>query len=112
MLNNKKLQQRYLDSFKAAVNDDLNTPQALAVMWDVLKDDELGNHDKYLLLLEFDRVFGLELGNVQEEKVPATVKKLAEERLLARKKKDWKKRKNYFLLEVFVALVVVVVAFV
>ena len=60
-------------------------------MWDVLKDDELGNHDKYLLMLEFDRVFGLELGNVQEEKVPATVKKLAEERLLARKKKDWKK---------------------
>ncbi|HLC90335.1 MAG TPA: DALR domain-containing protein, partial [Candidatus Nanoarchaeia archaeon] len=89
--DNKKLQQRYLDSFKAAVNDDLNTPQALAVMWDVLKDDELGNHDKYLLLLEFDRVFGLELGNVQEEKVPAAVKKLAEERLLARKKKEWKK---------------------
>jgi len=89
--DNKKLQQRYLDSFMTAVNDDLNTPQALAVMWDVLKDDELGNHDKYLLMLEFDRVFGLELGNVQEEKVPATVKKLAEERLLARKKKDWKK---------------------
>lgn len=89
--DNKKLQKKYLDQFTKEINDDLNTPKALATMWEVLKDDKLENHDKYLLVLEFDKVFGFELGKLKQEKVPAEIKKLAEERLKARNDKDWKK---------------------
>ena len=87
----KALQKKYLNQFTKEINDDLNTAKALATMWAVLKDDKLKNHDKYFLVLEFDKVFGFEFGNLKEEKIPAELKKLAEERLKARQEKDWAK---------------------
>ncbi len=80
----------YLERFAGDVNDDLNTPRALATLWDVLKDEALDEHSKYLLLLEFDKVLGFNLGSIAETKIPAEIKELAEQRLLARKQKDWK----------------------
>src|SRR3989338_604153 len=88
---NKKEQEKCFNQFTAQVNDDLNTPQALATMWDMLKDEKLSSKDKEVLLLIFDRIFGLNLGSIKEEKVPAEVMKLAQERDEARKNKDWKK---------------------
>ncbi len=84
-------QKKYLDQFTAQINDDLNTPQVLATMWDLLKDDALSNKDKYALLLKFDAIFGFDLKKVKGEKIPAAVVTLAEERLQARQNKDWKK---------------------
>ena len=89
--DNVELQKRYIEQFTAEVNDDLNTPKALATMWEVLKDDELSDHDKKYLLLQFDKVFGFNLGDLQTENIPANVTSLAEERLIARNQKDWKK---------------------
>ena len=87
----KSKQKKYLDSFTEEVNDDLNTPKALAVMWEAVKDEHLAESDKYALLLQFDQVLGLGLSEVRQEKIPVEVKKLAEERLKARLGKDWKK---------------------
>lgn len=86
-------QKKFLDSFIEDVNDDLNTAKALATVWDVLKDEHLTDKDKRTLLLKFDKVMGLNLSKLKKEKtkVPTEVKKLAEERLLARNNKDWKK---------------------
>ena len=84
-------QKKYLDQFTAQVNDDLNTPQALATMWDMLKDGVLSAKDKLGLLLKFDAIFGLDLKTAEEEKIPPQVLRLALERLQARQKKDWKK---------------------
>lgn len=88
---NKSRQKKYLNQFTKDVNDDLNTPKALATMWEVLKDSKLSDKDTYFLLLQFDRIFGFNLGSLKEEKIPAEVKGLAEERSKARNKKDWKK---------------------
>ena len=88
---NKTKQQKYLLEFTDNVNDDLNTPKALATMWDVLKDDTLSGRDKYSLVLKFDEVLGLDLKKLRKEKIPQDIITLAEERLNARKKKDWKK---------------------
>ena len=65
----------------------------MAVLWDVLKDENLTDKDKRSLLLKFDEIFGLNLKKLKEEKtkLPAEIKKLAEERLKARHNKDWKK---------------------
>jgi cysteinyl-tRNA synthetase len=84
-------QQKYLKRFKSELNDDLNTSKGLATMWDVLKDSELSDHDKYLLLLQFDKIFGFNLGEIEKEDIPAEVLKLADEREKARDVKDWKK---------------------
>ncbi len=92
--DNKNLQKKHLNKFTKEINDDLNTSKALATMWDVVKDDKLNHHDKYFLLLEFDRIFGFNLGNIKKDKVPTNVKKLAEERLKARASKDWKNSDN------------------
>ena len=49
--------------------------------------------DIYNLALQFDKVFALDFDKVKEEKValdlPADVKELAEQRLAARKAKNW-----------------------
>lgn len=80
----------YLSRFTEAINDDLNMPKALAVMWDMLKDEDVGN--KLSLLIEFDRVLGLGINEMKKEEVeiPPQVQDLLKKRNEARKKKDWK----------------------
>ena len=51
--------------FWDAVHNDLDLPTALAVTWDMVRS-ELPPSDKLELLLDFDRVFGLDLGQVPE----------------------------------------------
>ncbi|MDO8503461.1 MAG: cysteine--tRNA ligase [bacterium] len=77
--------------FLAAVNDDLNTPQAIAVLWDTLKSN-VPSPDKYDLLLYFDEVLGLDVGKVSKvPKVPKAVMELVGEREKARKAGDFKR---------------------
>ena len=81
-----------IDKFKTAINDDLNMPQALAITWEAIKAD-LSDKIKRATLLEFDKVLGLSLNKVKPTtvKIPAEIKKLAEERQAARANKDWTK---------------------
>ncbi len=85
----KEVSSLYKEKFKKAINDDLNTPQALAVAWNVLKDQNLKKEEKYNLLIDFDRVFGLNLE--EEQKIPENIKEMAKEREMARRKKDFEK---------------------
>ncbi len=85
----KKVKE-YKKKFLEYINDDLNTPQALSLLWQMLKDDELSDKEKLVLALDFDRVFGLRLKDARK-KIPKEIIKLAEERLKARKEKDWKR---------------------
>ncbi len=80
--------EKYLSAFTEAVNDDLNTPKALAVVWEMVRDEDV---DRYSLLLKFDEILGLGLKDIKKEKIPAEVTRLAEERLKARNDKDWAK---------------------
>lgn len=78
----------FQQQFKLALENDLQTAQAVAVMWDMIKSD-ITNEEKYYLLTDFDKVFGLNLNNVLEEKIDANIIILAEKRLEARKKRDF-----------------------
>jgi len=77
--------------FLSIINDDINSPKALAYLWDVLRDNRLNNSEKYELVLDFDRFFGLEIDKEEKLTVPANIKKMTEEREEARKNKEWKK---------------------
>ena len=68
--------------------DDLNMPQALAVLWKTLESG-LSTADKRATVLEFDRVLGLSLADIQAEAIPVAIAKLAAEREEARERKDW-----------------------
>ena len=89
-------QQSYREAFRAAMCDDLNTPRALAVAFDVAKSTSLPNADKRTLLVEFDSVLGLDLeataarlsqGDASES--DPRIDALLEERNAARAAKDY-----------------------
>ena len=79
-----------IERFGNEVNDDLNTPRALALAWDVLRGD-LPPAVRRATLVAFDRVFGLGLATwaPREEAIPDEVKALAEARAAARRTKQW-----------------------
>ncbi|XOB40927.1 MAG: cysteine--tRNA ligase [Candidatus Nealsonbacteria bacterium] len=89
--SNKKKFNKYKNKFLEYINDDLNIPNALALTWNLIKDKDLSNKDKYRLLLDSDKVFGLELDKVKEIRIPQKVKDLVKKREEFRKKDDWKK---------------------
>jgi cysteinyl-tRNA synthetase len=59
------------------VENDLNTAEALTIVWQVLKS-QINNTQKYRLLLEFDRVLGLGLVAMSETDLPTVEKKFVE----------------------------------
>jgi cysteinyl-tRNA synthetase len=89
--NAKDLYDKCKKDFENAVNDDINMPEALSVVWNLIKEKELGNKEKYSLLLDFDKVLGLGIAGFGEEKIPEEIKRLAAEREKARKAKDFAK---------------------
>jgi len=76
--------------FSEAVNDDLNMPKALAVMWKLIKSNYPSSTKKQSLLV-MDEVLGLGLAKIKKEKliIPLKVKKLLQERQKARQLKNW-----------------------
>ncbi len=80
----------FRDTFDAAISDNLNTPQALAVVWEVVKSN-IPAPDKYDLLIDFDEVLGLnlkEVTGVSNVEIPSDIQDLAKKRdqLRAQKK--------------------------
>ena len=88
--NGSPLTKGYQKKFLDFINDDLNMPKALALMWDAIKDQRLKIKDKRELLLDFDKVFGLDLAKVRRPKIPQEIIKLVREREKYRKKGDFK----------------------
>ena len=86
-------QAPYRARFRAALADDLNAPQAMAVVWEVARSSELSEADRRDLLLDFDRALGL---NLAEAELAAEVAEsdpridgLVAEREAARASKDF-----------------------
>ncbi len=87
--DDKKINEKYLKEFEKAMNDDLNTPEALQVLWKLVRDEKASG--KIQTIKKIDSVFGLDLLKKEKISVPAEIKKLVDEREKARKNKDWKK---------------------
>jgi len=79
----------YLSEFQKAIDDDLNMPKALQVLWKLVRDEKAVG--KIKTIGKMDEVFGLDLLKKETEKIPSEIKKIADEREKARKEKNWKK---------------------
>lgn len=91
----------YAERFKKALYDDLNTPEAIAVMWELIRDESVSQGEKRATLLDFDRVLAIgfsESVKKQEKtklpvrskgEIPDDVQRLAAERDAARKAGDF-----------------------
>jgi len=85
--------QEYKQQFVEAINNDLDVPKALTIFWKALKDEDMSNTEKYGLIIDFDKVFGLHLDQIKEEEIiiNEALRKLIDEREKARQDKNWKK---------------------
>ena len=87
--------ESYKDAFFAALFNDLRCPEALAVMWKMLKDNSITEGEKLSLLYSMDKVLGLDLDKIEakkEEKVGGEEEwKLVEERKQAKAEKNYQR---------------------
>lgn len=89
-ISEEKLNE-YKQKFLNAINDDLNFPLALGVIWDIVRREQKSK-DIYNLVLDFDKALGLKLDEVKLSanlNVPEEILKLANLRQEARKNKNF-----------------------
>ena len=82
--------KKYDDMFKEALSNDLNTSNALTILYDVLKSD-ISNNTKLKLIESFDKVLSLDL--LKKNKVSNEIEEKALKLLEERNK--YKQEKNY-----------------
>ncbi|MBS4052608.1 MAG: cysteine--tRNA ligase [Methylomonas sp.] len=85
------------EHFLGLVSDDMNTPQALAYIWDIIKDEALTAADKRATIIACDAILGLALSEESRRikdrlaSAPQTLHDLIKERSVARQNKQWDK---------------------
>ncbi|MCH7529795.1 cysteine--tRNA ligase [Patescibacteria group bacterium] len=96
----------YRSRFSSFINDDLNTPKAIALIWKLVHDENVPQEDKKATLLHFDTVLGLGFSeskqgtldllsqyqkNLSNEDTPKKIQNLLKKREIARNEKEWEK---------------------
>ena len=84
----------FLSEFEEAINDDLNIPLAVGVLWKVIRYP-VKSRKLYDLILKMDQIFSLDFSNPKikekspDETLPPEILQLIEERQKARKEKNF-----------------------
>jgi cysteinyl-tRNA synthetase len=93
--NKGQILENYKKQFQEAIENDVNIPNALAVLWKLLRSKERPE-DKSATILDFDKVFGLNLKSAlsaKGKKLPAqTVEKIED---LIKKREEARNAKNF-----------------
>lgn len=83
--------EEYTKRFEDAINDDINMPLVMAVVWDVAREKEKSK-DYYDLLMKFDTILSLDLDKVEKQETYSDeINAILEERKIARQNKDFAK---------------------
>lgn len=85
--DDKKTNEKYLKEFEKEMDDDFNAPNALQVLWKLVRDEKAIG--KYQTVKKIDEVFGLKLLEKERLAIPKEVSELLKKREVARKEKDW-----------------------
>tara|TARA_Y100000310_G_scaffold100335_1_gene98198 strand:+ start:2416 stop:3780 length:1365 start_codon:yes stop_codon:yes gene_type:complete len=83
-----KTNPKYLNQFEKAMDNDLDTANALDILWKLVRDKKAIG--KIQTIKKIDEIFGLDLLKQEKTTVPSNIKKLVNEREKARKDKDFK----------------------
>ncbi|MFB6181434.1 MAG: cysteine--tRNA ligase [Candidatus Magasanikbacteria bacterium] len=86
---NKPGDPKLEEEFMEAINDDLNTAEALSVLWKGFEQDRISRN----LISKFDKILGLDLLELKEKevKIPEEVQELLEMRAEAREAGNWER---------------------
>ncbi len=94
-----KVNEKYKKAFTHSINDNINTPAALAILWELIKDASIKPEDKKATILDFDIVFGLNISShklneldfdAHSDMLPEKIRNILKEREKARVARDWK----------------------
>jgi cysteinyl-tRNA synthetase len=86
-----EVSENYLSKFKTFLENDIDLPNAIAVLWEVARDENVSAGSKYATMRKFDEVLGLKLGDNIAIEIPTDILDLANERKAARENKDYAK---------------------
>ena len=86
--DDEKINDKYLAEFQEKINNDLDMPGALAVLWNLLRDEKA--EGKKQTIAKMDEILGLKLNEGEKIEIPEQIETLMKEREQARKNKDWK----------------------
>ncbi len=87
---NLEVVEIYKNNFKEALEDNLNTSNALTVLFDVLKNNNLDDYNKLIVIEDFDKVLSLDLLK-DDNVIPKEINDLVNERNIAKSNKDFNK---------------------
>ncbi len=84
------IDEGFTDQFREQINDDLNLPKAVALVWELARSP-LPDATKKATILLFDQVLGLKLRDWQpvEEIIPVEIQTLVSDRQRMRSEKRW-----------------------
>lgn len=85
----KKPDTAYMREFVGSLSDDINTSKALAVLWNMLKDEDLNDNIKKKTALEMDKLLGIEI----DKKLPPTPTSIEEK---IEERDDYRAKKDFF----------------
>lgn len=94
---NEQAALRYKEEFKKCLEDDLNTANAITVLYDMLKTDELNSSQKLELVADFEKVLSLDLLKEETIEIHDELAEYIEE--MIQKRQDAKKNKDYQLAD-------------
>lgn len=88
-IKDKGINKEYLKDFENTIDNDLDMPGALGILWNLARDKKAKG--KLGTIKKMDEIFGLDLLKSEKIKIPEKVKTLVKEREESRKEKNWKK---------------------
>ncbi|MCL4387332.1 cysteine--tRNA ligase, partial [Patescibacteria group bacterium] len=94
----KEIFEKYKNEFSESLADDLNIAKAIGLVWQIIKSKDVDERTKLELILDFDKVLGLKLSEVNSPagesaniEIPEEILELKKERDEARRQKNWQK---------------------
>ena len=87
--DDKKLNKKYLEEFQNEIDDDINLPNGLAVLWTLIRDEKA--EGKLRTIKKMNDVFCFDLFKKEQIKIPEIIKHLLRDRENFRSLKEWKK---------------------
>lgn len=88
--------EKYQKKFKQQLSNDLNTANALTILYEVIKTEELSNTEKIELIKNFDQVLSL---NLLENKIDIGIDETKYIEEMIKKRNEAKKNKDYNLAD-------------
>ncbi len=106
---NGKINKSYQKRFEDFINDDIDTPKALALLHELISDESINKKDKRVTVLDMNRVLGIgfiesykqmknilsgETKKIEVKETPEEIQELIDKREKAREDEDWKTADN------------------